>query len=241
MKQEPADAPRSGAGRNRRLSGRRGRQWLYYAAVSSWGATQEAIGVATSPTGLPGSWSDHGKVFTSETTDAWNAIDPAVTRADGKLWMTFGSYWTGIRMVELDPDTGKAVPGAEVHHLATRPDAPYAVEGPYVVRHGRYYYLFASYDACCAGVNSTYKIRVGRSTSVTGPYTDSTGKPLLEGGGDLLLAGHGRYAGTGGESVFRDGGQDWLAYHYYDAEDDGAPKLGLNRLVWSKDGWPTLE
>ncbi|GAA3990985.1 arabinan endo-1,5-alpha-L-arabinosidase [Streptomyces plumbiresistens] len=221
------------------ISYRAGTYWLYY-AVSSWGTNHSAIGVATSPTGLPGTWTDRGKVFTSERTDTWNAIDPALIRADGRLWMSFGSYWTGIRMVELDERTGKAVPGATVHHLATRPDAPYAVEGPYIVKHGRHYYLFASYDACCSGVNSTYKIRVARSTKVTGPYVDSTGKPMLEGGGDLLLAGHGRYVGTGGQSVFNDRGQDWLAYHYYDAEDQGTPKLGLNRLSWEKSGWPNV-
>lgn len=221
------------------ISYRAGKYWLYY-AVSSWGTNHSAIGVATSPSALPGTWTDHGKVFTSERTDTWNAIDPGIIKADGKLWMSFGSYWTGIRMVELDAKTGKAVEGATVHHLATRPDAPYAVEGPYIVKHGRYFYLFASYDACCSGVNSTYKIKVGRSTSVTGPYADSTGKPLLEGGGDLLLEGHGRYIGTGGQSVFQDHGQDWLAYHYYDAEDEGTPKLGLNRLHWTKNGWPNV-
>ncbi|MDQ1045216.1 arabinan endo-1,5-alpha-L-arabinosidase [Streptomyces sp. V4I2] len=221
------------------ISYRAGTYWLYY-AVSSWGTNHSAIGVATSPTGLPGTWTDRGKVFTSERTDTWNAIDPAIVQADGRLWMSFGSYWTGIRMVELDERTGKAVPGATVHHLATRPDAPYAVEGPYIVKHGRHYYLFASYDACCSGVNSTYKIRVARSTKVTGPYVDSTGTPMLEGGGDLLLAGHGRYIGTGGQSVFNDRGQDWLAYHYYDAEDQGTPKLGLNRLSWKKSGWPKV-
>ncbi|MFC7813761.1 MULTISPECIES: arabinan endo-1,5-alpha-L-arabinosidase [unclassified Streptomyces] len=221
------------------LTYRAGRYWLYY-AVSSWGTNHSAIGVATSSTGLPGTWTDHGKVFSSETTDTWNAIDPAVVRADGRLWMSFGSYWSGIRMVELDPETGKAVEGAEVHHLATRPDEPYAVEGPEIVKHGRYYYLFASHDACCSGVDSTYKIKVGRSTSVTGPYVDSTGKPLLEGGGDLLLAGHGRYIGTGGQSVFRDRGRDWLAYHYYDKQDSGTPKLGLNELNWARNGWPTV-
>ncbi|KUN93198.1 arabinan endo-1,5-alpha-L-arabinosidase [Streptomyces caeruleatus] len=221
------------------ISYRAGRYWLYY-AVSSWGTNHSAIGVATSRSGLPGTWTDHGKVLTSETTDTWNAIDPAVIQADGRLWMSFGSYWTGIRMVELDRDTGKAATQAPVHHLATRPDAPYAVEGPYIVKHGRFYYLFASYDQCCSGVNSTYKIRVGRSTSVTGPYADSQGKPLLEGGGDLVLAGHGRFVGTGGESVFKDRGRDVLAYHYYDAEDEGTPKLGLNRLSWTRSGWPKV-
>lgn len=219
------------------ISYRAGRYWLYY-AVSSWGTNHSAIGVATSPTGRPGTWTDHGKAFTSERTDTWNAIDPAIITSDGRLWMAFGSYWTGIRMVRLDRTTGKALPGAPVHHLATRPDAPYAVEGPYIVRHGRYFYLFASYDTCCAGVHSTYKIRVGRSTTITGPYADSTGRPLLEGGGDLLLAGHGRFAGTGGESVFRAKGHDWLAYHYYDVDDEGTPKLGLNRLHWKSNGWP---
>jgi arabinan endo-1,5-alpha-L-arabinosidase len=221
------------------ISYRDGKYWLYY-SVSSWGSNHSAIGVATSPSGLPGTWTDHGKAFSSERTDSWNAIDPAVIKADGRLWMAFGSYWTGIRMVELDPETGKAVPGEAVHHLATRPDAPYAVEGPYIVKHGRYYYLFASYDACCSGVNSTYKLRVGRSESVTGPYVDSDGTPLLEGGGDLLLAGHGRFIGTGGESVFRDKGRDILAYHYYDANDNGTPKLALNPLSWGRDGWPTV-
>ncbi|MFD7293273.1 arabinan endo-1,5-alpha-L-arabinosidase [Streptomyces sp. NPDC059897] len=221
------------------ISYRDGRYWLYY-AVSSWGTNHSAIGVATSKSGLPGTWTDHGKVFSSETTDTWNAIDPNVIEADGKLWMSFGSYWSGIRMVELDPATGRAVPGAKVHHLATRPDAPHAVEGPAVVKHGRYFYLFASYDACCQGVNSTYKIRVGRSASVTGPYVDKDGKPLLDGGGTLLLAGHGRYLGTGGESVFRDRGRYVLAYHYYDAQDAGTPKLGLNTLSWTKSGWPAL-
>ncbi|MGP4085102.1 arabinan endo-1,5-alpha-L-arabinosidase [Streptomyces sp. KR55] len=219
------------------ISYRDGRYWLYY-AVSSWGSNHSAIGVATSSSGLPGTWTDHGKVFTSERTDSWNAIDPALIKADGKLWMSFGSYWTGIRMVELDESTGKAVPDATVHHLATRPDAPYAVEGPYIVKHGRFYYLFASYDACCSGVNSTYKIKVGRSTSITGPYVDSTGKPMLQGGGDLLLEGHGRFIGTGGQSVFKDRGRDVLAYHYYDADDEGTPKLGLNTLSWKKNGWP---
>ncbi|MBC9724153.1 arabinan endo-1,5-alpha-L-arabinosidase [Streptomyces sp. TRM68367] len=219
------------------LSYRDGRYWLYY-AVSSWGTNHSAIGVATSRSGLPGTWTDHGKVFTSEKTDTWNAIDPAIVRADGKLWMAFGSYWTGIRMVQLNPGTGKAIEDARVHHLATRPDEPYAVEGPYIAKHGRYYYLFASYDTCCQGVNSTYKIKVGRSTSVTGPYVDSTGKPMLEGGGDLLLAGHGKYIGPGGQSIFRTQGRDWLAYHYYDADDEGTPKLGLNQLRWTRDGWP---
>lgn len=69
---------------------------------------------------------------------------------------------------------------------------------------------------------------------------DEDGTPLLEGGGTLLLAGHGRFVGTGGESVFRDKGRDVLAYHYYDAGDSGTPKLGLDELSWGKDGRQTV-
>jgi arabinan endo-1,5-alpha-L-arabinosidase len=223
------------------ISYRAGKYWLYY-AVSSWGTNHSAIGVATSATGMPGTWDDQGVVYASTTADDHNAIDPNVIDSgkDG-LWLDFGSYWTGIRMVKLDRRTGKAATDdTTVYHLATRPDLPYAVEGPGIVKHGRYYYLFASYDACCAGVNSTYKIKVGRSTSVTGPYVDSDGTPMLDGGGDLLLAGHGRYIGTGGQSVMHDRGHDWLVYHYYDADDNGTPKLGLNKLSWGHDGWPTV-
>jgi arabinan endo-1,5-alpha-L-arabinosidase len=219
---------------------RGGVHWLYY-AVSSFGSNHSAIGLATSVSGRPGTWQDRGVVFATTTSDHYNAIDPAVIEADGKVWMSFGSYWTGIRMIELDRRTGKpATDDPEVLHLATRPDEPYAVEAPYIVKHRGQYYLFVSYDRCCAGTESTYNIRVGRATSPTGPYYDRDGTPMTEGGGELLLAGHGRYVGTGGQSVLRDRGRDVLVYHYYDAADEGRPKLGLNALTWGKDGWPAV-
>ncbi|MFE9396575.1 arabinan endo-1,5-alpha-L-arabinosidase [Streptomyces flavidovirens] len=218
---------------------RAGRYWLYY-AVSSWGSNHSAIGLATSASGRPGTWTDHGKVFASERGDAWNAIDPYVVEDGGRLWMAFGSYWTGIRMIKLDRRTGLADPSdTTVRHLATRPDLPYAVEAPTLVKHGAYWYLFNSYDACCSGLTATYKIKVGRSTSIEGPYTDSSGKPMLEGGGDLVLATHGRYIGPGGQSVMRDRGRDVLVHHYYDGQDEGTPKLGLNTLTW-EGGWPVV-
>ncbi|MEU0276012.1 arabinan endo-1,5-alpha-L-arabinosidase [Streptomyces sp. NPDC006307] len=222
---------------------RGGTYWLYY-AVSSFGSNHSAIGLATSPTGLPGTWEDGGVVFSSTTTDDYNAIDPGVVEGGGRLWMSFGSHWTGIRMVELDRRTGTVKPGAPVHHLATRPDAPYAVEAPSLVKRGAYYYLFVSYDRCCAGTDSTYNIRVGRATSPTGPYTDRDGTPMTEGGGELLLASQGRYVGPGGQSVLRDrggrAGRDVLVHHYYDAEDGGVPKLALRTLRWDDAGWPAV-
>ncbi|WP_354533032.1 arabinan endo-1,5-alpha-L-arabinosidase, partial [Nonomuraea sp. KC401] len=216
-----------------------GRYLLYY-AVSGFGSNHSAIGLATSTTGQPGSWSDQGVVYATTTSSDHNAIDPnLLVDSSGRWWLSFGSHWTGIRMIRLDPSTGKRLPGdGTLHHLATRPDAPHAVEAPHIVRHGGHYYLFASYDQCCAGTSSTYKIKVGRSTSPTGPYADRSGRSMLNGGGTTVLETHGRIVGPGGQSVMRDVDGDLLVYHYYDGADNGTPKLGINLLGWDADGWP---
>ncbi|MCE0445192.1 hypothetical protein LT493_09180 [Streptomyces tricolor] len=88
-------------------------------------------------------------------------------------------------------------------------------------------------------MNSTYKIRVGRSTSVTGPYVDSTGKPMLEA---VATCSWPATAATPARAESRRSAataRPWLAYHYYDADDDGTPKLGLNELRW-RAGRPVL-
>lgn len=219
------------------ISRHNGTYWLYY-AVSSFGSNHSAIGLATSPTGRPGSWTDRGIVHSTDTGDNHNAIDPnLLVDSDGTWWLSFGSYWTGIKMVRLDPATGKLHSDRTLHSLATRPDEPYAVEAPQIVEREGYYYLFASYDRCCAGTDSTYKIKVGRSTSPTGPYTDRNGVRMTDGGGTPVLETHGRYIGPGGQSVMRDSDGHVLVHHYYDRDDGGTPKLGINLLSWS-GGWP---
>ena len=105
-----------------------------------------------------------------------------------------------------------------------------------MISHGGWYYLFTSWDKCCAGLQSTYRIVVGRSKAVTGPYVDRDGHDLMDGGGTGLLASNGREIGPGGESIA--GGV--LAYHYYDAKANGATRLGMRTLSWSADGWPQL-
>ncbi|KAF4410825.1 MULTISPECIES: arabinan endo-1,5-alpha-L-arabinosidase [Streptomyces] len=220
------------------ISYHKGVYWMYY-AVSSFGSNHSAIGLAKSPTGLPGSWSDRGIVYRTGTGDDHNAIDPSLfVDRDGTWWLSFGSYWTGIKMVRLDPATGSLHRDRTVHSLATRPDEPYAVEAPQIVKRGNYYYLFVSHDRCCAGTDSTYKIKVGRSTSPTGPYTDRDGVPMPDGGGTTVLATHGRFIGPGGQSVLKDSDGHVLVHHYYDGADDGTPKLGINLLSWG-GGWPT--
>ena len=128
--------------------------------------------------------------------DDFNAIDPDLSYDEqGRLWMAFGSFWSGIKLRRLDPATGKlSAEHPEIHSLASRP-APGAVEGPSIVRRGGFYYLFVSFDFCCRGIDSDYRVMVGRSRSITGPYVDRDGVPMTEGGGTELLRGYNEFAG----------------------------------------------
>lgn len=120
--------------------------------------------------------------------------------------------------------------------IADRQVPPNAVEAPYLVRHEGYYYLFVSFDFCCRGADSTYKIAVGRSRSVTGPFLDQLGTPLQHGGGTVILSSDGPMVGPGGASV----SGDLLAHHFYDADAGGAITLSIRRLHWGAGGWPEL-
>jgi arabinan endo-1,5-alpha-L-arabinosidase len=213
-----------------------GGKYLLYYAASSFGSNNSAIGLATSATGAPGSFTDYGKVYSSITSSDYNAIDPNLTvDASGNWWLVFGSWWTGIKLIQINPSTGKqSTTNTTRYSLAT---ASGGIEGSYIFYRGGYYYLFTSRGLCCRGVNSTYWIAVGRSTSITGPYYDESGTSLLSGGGTKLLGSHGIYIGPGGESVYADTDHDLLVYHYYDGSDNGTPKLGINYLGWS-NGWP---
>jgi len=218
-----------------------GTYYLYYAA-SSFGSNRSVIGLATNTTLDPQSadykWVDRGPVVTSSTSDDYNAIDPAIVQdADGTPWMAFGSFWSGIRMVKLQWPDGMRADDAVPLRLADRHVPPNAIEGATIIAHDGAYYLIVSRDFCCQGVNSTYNMAVGRSDSVTGPYVDKNGTPLLDNGGTPLLASQGTEVGPGGESY----SNGYLAWHYYDATDNGVPKLVLARLGWGADGWPTLE
>lgn len=217
-----------------------GSYWLYFAA-SGFGSNNSAIGLATSSTGLPGSFVDSGAaVYTSGQCSGSNAIDPAsVVDSSGNAWLVFGSWSNGINIVRVDNTTGIPT-GAACTQLAYHATGT-GIEGAYLYPHGGYYYLFASVDDCCNGTASTYRIVVGRSSSVTGPYTDRGGIALTQGGGTILLSAHGNIDGPGGESVFADADGDILIYHYYDGNNNGAPALGINKLGWTSDGWPNIQ
>lgn len=231
-----------------------GRYRLYY-AVSTFGSNRSAIGLATSATldpSAPGyGWRDEGMVVMSRPGDDFNAIDAAfIADAQGRHWLSLGSFWSGLKLFRLDPATGKLLDQAErPRSIAARPvpaGAPSIIEAPYIFAHGGFYWLLASYDYCCKGVNSTYYTVVGRSKSVEGPYLGKDGSAMLRGGGTILLRADlrekQRYRGPGHAGHLRDrDGTDYVVYHAYDSQKNGAPTLRIVGLQWGADGWPIAQ
>ncbi|MBM3855613.1 MAG: arabinan endo-1,5-alpha-L-arabinosidase, partial [Verrucomicrobia bacterium] len=181
---------------------------------------------------------DGGIVIRSGAATNFNAIDPALLRdREGRLWMSFGSYWSGLKLVELDPATGRLLrPEAAPHALAH----DRSIEAAFIHQRGDQFYLFGSYGWCCRGINSTYHIRVGRSAAITGPYRDRDGRALLEGGGTLVLASEGPFIGPGHPSIMAIDGREWFGCHFYDATQRGRPTYALRPLGWDAEGWPLV-
>lgn len=231
-----------------------GKYHLYYSA-SSWGTIDSAIGVATSPTLAGAVWTDQGKVVQSDAagqsgpntdTTSYNAIDPSILVDDstGRVWMSFGSYSSGILVTEINPATGKRLNTGSLSATLVANNTPgggwgSSIEGSSLIKHGSFYYLVVNYGGCCAGVDSTYNIRVGRSTSPTGPFLDKSGVDMRSGGGAMFLDDDGNKIGPGHFSFFTDAGVDQFSYHYYDGNRNGAPTYGIHNLYWTADGWPS--
>jgi len=139
----------------------------------------------------------------------------------------------------IDQDTSMlAQDDTQLYSLATR-GGP--IEAPAIVYRRGSYYLFVSFDFCCRGINSSYRIKAGRTTNMIGRYVDKAGNPMAKGGGDTILAGQGRFVGPGRQSVYLDDGIYRLVHHYYDASDNGVAKLRIRDLAWTNDGWPLVE
>lgn len=226
---------------------------LYY-SISTFGKNRSAIGLATNktlnPAGSDYHWTDHGQVVESVPgRDEWNAIDPnLVVDEQQQAWLAFGSFWNGIKLVKLDAGARRIAQPQTWFTLASVPRSKPgsdstagngAIEAPFIFRKNDYFYLFASYDYCCRGEKSTYKIRVGRSKALIGPYLDRDGKPMAHGGGTLLLEGNADWHGVGHNAVCTFDGVDYLVFHGYDAKDKGRSKLRVELLQWDSD-WPVL-
>ncbi|MBS2101035.1 arabinan endo-1,5-alpha-L-arabinosidase [Carboxylicivirga linearis] len=228
-----------------------GQYYLYY-SVSAFGKNTSCIGVATNKTLHPSDpdfkWVDHGKViqsFPGKTN--WNAIDGNLILDENDApWLSFGSFWGGLQLVQLSDDG--LSPAQDINTFATiasrrtsdEDRRENSIEAPFIYQKGDYYYLFASIDFCCRGMNSTYKIIIGRSKTIQGPYLDKEGKRMDKGGGTILLQGNDRWAGVGHNGAAHIDGKDILVYHGYDRQNNGASKLLIKEMKWV-DGWPVID
>ncbi len=222
----------------------RGHYYLFY-SKSIFGTNRSVIGLALNETLDPDSpdyaWKDLGPVISSDSSMDYNCIDPnLVIDLQGEPWLSFGSFWTGIKLTRLNSSTMKPNPGEPVRSIAGRPGENNAIEAPFLIYRNGYYYLFVSFDHCCRGVQSDYKIMVGRSKNIAGPYSDKQGVSMMEGGGTLIDAGNERWKGPGHCAVYQSGGTTILVNHAYDALNNGASTLQIRPLHWDQDQWAYL-
>ena len=231
--------------------------WLAY-SCSTFGKNGSAIGLLSAAKLDSPIWNDEGCIIASrENRDNWNAIDPNFVIDDNDTpWMVWGSFWDGIQIVRLDttmhvakgekprtlarryaPGTTTAEPNPTSAHAGTN-----AIEAPFVMKHQGYYYLFVSWDYCCRGSKSNYRVAVGRSKNVDGPYLDKRSNDMLNGGGTVLLEGDKKqYEATGHCAAYSIDGKDIFICHGYSTEMKGAPVLIQREIRWTDDGWPELE
>ncbi|BGP14047.1 hypothetical protein JCM10213_002342 [Rhodosporidiobolus nylandii] len=208
--------------------------YIMYYCVSQFGTQKSAIYLATSKTGMPGSWEDKGMVLESREGDPYNAIDAHLFFSSNHTqYLLWGSYWDGIFIGELDPSTGmlRSSEQKDYTNLWKRPGAE-VIEAPWLYETDDGFYLFTSWDVCCNGTGSTYNMRVVTSASLLGPYYDSDGKKALDGGGVLLMDSHDGIYGPGGQSLLVDDDGVLLVYHHY-VNQVGEPTkamLALNYL-----------
>lgn len=223
-----------------------GKYHLYY-SVSTFGSNRSVIGLTTNVT-LNNArddyeWVDEGLVIETHPGDDYNAIDPNLfIDEDGVPWLAFGSFWSGIKLRRVDYETGKlSAEDDTLYPLAQRFDENGAVEAPFIIRRGDYYYLFVSFDSCCQGLQSTYRVMVGRAEQVTGPYVDRDGVPMLEGGGTQVTFPTAEFRGPGHCSILHENGIDYIVYHVYAVARTGQSILRIDPLRWDEDGWPSIE
>ena len=245
----------------------RGRWWMAY-SCSTFGRNGSAIGLLSARSLSYPIWNDEGCIITSrENRDNWNAIDPNFVIDDqDQPWLVWGSFWDGIQLARLDT-TMHIAKGEKPRTIARRynlnnPTAkaalpinpnppknptsdfagPNAIEAPFIFKHDGWYYLFVSWDYCCQGSKSNYRVAVGRSKSVEGPYLDRKGIDMRYGGGNLFLEGDKtNYEAAGHCAVYHLDNQDIFICHGYSVAQQGASVLIQRPIRWTEDNWPELQ
>ena len=175
------------------------------------------------------------EVCYSDGMEDQDAIDPGMLLdpTTGRLWVSYGTYFGTIRLIELDPATGERVKGNKELDIAIDCEAT-----DLIYRDG-WYYLLGTHGTCCDGVNSTYNIVAGRSRSVTGPYIDNVGRDMFHGGGKMVIAAGDRVCGPGhfGRTIIDEGVEIMSCHYEADFDQGGRSVLGIRPLLW-RNGWP---
>lgn len=213
-----------------------GKYVLHY-SMSVWGG-EWTCGIGAAVADKPeGPFVDKGKLFNSTDIGVQNSIDQFYIEDEGKKYLFWGSF-RGIYAIELSKDGLSVKPGSEKKKVAGT-----AFEGTYIHKHGNYYYLFASVGSCCEGIKSTYKLVVGRSKSLLGPYYDKEGKDMMDNGFSIVIGSNSRFVGNGhcSEIVQDKKGNDWIFYHGVDIENPKGRVLLMDQIKWDKEGWPYVE
>jgi arabinan endo-1,5-alpha-L-arabinosidase len=215
---------------------------LYY-SVSAWMNFNSSIGYATNVTLDPADpaykWTDHGKVIDFRNGgEGVNVIDPNLfVDVDGKWWLAYGSYKAGLRLVELNPATGK--PFSTTPPLTTVTTS--LGEGVFIIQSSEHYYIVASRGICCKGVESTYQMVMGRAKNIHGPYLAKDGKSWQDNRYTLLLAGDEEEPGRGHNGFFTENDTTYIVYHAYTRSAEGASLINIRPLYVDKDDWLTVE
>ncbi|EGZ13488.1 hypothetical protein PHYSODRAFT_562173 [Phytophthora sojae] len=219
--------------------------YLYY-SVSSFGTQDSAIGVARSSS-LDGPWEDSGSTgITSDASKPYNAIDPNLVEADGGYYLTFGSYWQGIHQSHMrDPPILSSSDPAQIGFTSNFE----VLEGPYIFKHGEFYYLFMSKGKCCTydktmpAKGKEYRILACRSSKATGGFVDKDGVDCTKDGGTVVLESHDDVFGPGGQGVYDDPAHGPVLYYHYVNTTigyaDGDKRFGWNKIDFSS-GWPVV-
>ena len=240
-----------------------GRWWMAY-SCSTFGKNGSAIGLLSRRSLHSNMWKDEGCIVASRAKrDNWNAIDPNFVIDDNdQPWLVWGSFWDGIQLARLDSTmhiakslTSNLKP--QIKTIARRYDPNFkptepnptskyagtnAIEAPFIMKHSGYYYLFVSWDYCCRGPKSNYRVAVGRSRHVEGPYIDRNGNDMLKGGGTIFLEGDKtNYEAAGHCAAYNFDGEDIFICHGYSATQNGAAMLIQRPISWTADGWPELK
>ena len=221
-----------------------GKWWLAY-SCSTFGKNGSTIGLLSTRELASNLWDDEGCIVTScEGRDNWNAIDPNFVIDDNdQPWMVWGSFWDGIQIIRLDT-TMHVAKGEKPRTIARRynPDfkpaepnptsefaGPNAIEAPFIFKHNRWYYLFVSWDYCCRGSKSNYRVAVGRSK-------------MLYGGGNIFIEGDKKaFEAAGHCAAYHIGNEDIFICHGYSIAHKGASILIQRPISWTADGWPTIK